>query len=67
MGYIAKHTFSGAKFIDKGFHASRTLKGLKGKDLFVEVMSRVTIYSERFLSQLFRKKNVFRFFRHWLF
>ncbi len=67
MGYIAKHTFNGAKFIDKGFDASRTLKGLKGMDLFREVMSRVTIHSEKFLAQLLRKKNVFRFFRHWLF
>ncbi len=67
MGYIAQHTFNGAKFIDKGFDASRTLKGLKEMDLFREVMSKVTIYSERFLSQLLRKKNVFRFFRHWYF
>ena len=67
MGYIAKHTFNGAKFVDKGFDASRTLKGLKGMDLFREVMSRVTIHSEKFLAQLLRKKNVFRFFRHWLF
>lgn len=67
MRYIAKHTFAGAKFIDKGFDVTRTLKGLKGLDLFREVMSRVTIYSERFLSQLLRKKNVFRFFRHCLF
>ena len=67
MWYIAKHTFNGAKFIDKGFDAARTLKGLKGMDLFIEVMSRVTIHSEKFLAQLLRKKNVFRFFRHWLF
>ena len=67
MGYIAQHTFNGAKFIDKGFDASRTLKGLKGMDLFREVMSRVTIHSEKFIAQLLRKKNVFRFFRHWLF
>lgn len=67
MGYIAKHTFTGAKFIDKGFDASRTLKGLKGMDLFREVMSRVTIHSEKFLAQLLSKKNVFRFFGHWVF
>ncbi len=67
MGYIALHTFSGARFIDKGFDAARTLKGLKGMNLFLEIMSIVTIYSEKFFAQLLRKKNVFRFFGHWLF
>lgn len=50
-----------------GFDATRILKGLKEMKLFKEVMSRVTIHSEKFLSQLLRKKNVFRFFRHWFF
>ncbi len=67
MGYIASHTLSGAKFIDKGFDTARTLKGLKGMDLFREVMSRTTIYSEKFFAQLLRKKNIFRFLRNWLF
>lgn len=67
MGYIASHTLTGAKFIDKGFDAARTLKGLKGMNLFLEVMSKATIYSEKFFAQLLRKKNVFRFLRYWLF
>ncbi len=67
MGYIASNTFKGAKFIDKGFDAIRTLKGLKGMDLFREVMSRVTIYSEKFLAQLLRKKNILRYLRHRIF
>ena len=67
MGYIASHTLAGAKFIDKGFDATRTLKGLKGMDFFLEVMSRVTIYSEKFFAQLLRKKNILRYLRHRLF
>ena len=67
MSFIVKKSLSGAKFIDYGFDATRTVKGLKGLDLFVEIASRVTIYSEKFFAQLFRKKNVFRYFRHILF
>ena len=67
MGYIIKHSLSGAKFIDKGFDSSRVLKGLKGMDIYIELMSRFTIHSERFLAQLFRVKNVYRYFRHLLF
>ena len=67
MSFIIKHSLSGAKFIDKGFDASRTLKGLKGIDAYNEVMSRITVYSERFFAQLFRVKNVYRYFRHLLF
>ena len=36
-------------------------------DLFVEAMSIFTILSEKFVAQLFRKKNIFRYFRHILF
>ena len=67
MPFIIKESLKGAKFIDIGFDATRTLKGLKGMDLFTEIASRVTIYSERFFAQLFRKKNVFRYFRHKIF
>ena len=67
MALIIKESLKGAKFIDIGFDATRTIKGLKGMDLFTEIASRVTIYSERFFAQLFRKKNVFRYFRHKIF
>ncbi len=67
MAFIIKESLMGAKFIDYGFDATRTLKGLKGMDLFVEIASRVTIYSEKFFAQLFRKKNFFRYFRHKIF
>jgi len=65
--FIIKESLKGAKFIDIGFDATRTIKGLKGMDLFNEIASRMTIYSERFFAQLFRKKNVFRYFRHKIF
>lgn len=67
MPFIIKESLKGAKFIDIGFDATRTLKGLKGMDLFTEIASIVTIHSERFFAQLFRKKNVFRYFRHKIF
>lgn len=67
MAFIIKKSLNGAKFVDIGFDVTRTFKGLKGIDLFTEVASRVTIYSERFFAQLFRKKNVFRYFRHKIF
>ena len=67
MAFIMKESLKGTKFIDIGFNATRTLKGLKRMDLFTEIASRVTIYSERLFAQLFRKKNVFRYFRHKIF
>ena len=67
MALIIKESLKGARFIDIGFDATRTIKGLKGMDLFTEIVSRVTIYSERFFAQLFRKKNVFRYFKHKIF
>ena len=67
MAFIIKESLKGAKFIDIGFDATRTLNGLKGMELFTEIASRVTIYSERFFSQLFRIKNVFRYFRYRIF
>ena len=71
MMFIANKSFNGAKFIDMGFDASRTLKGarLKG-ELGIELLSRFTIYSERFIAVAFRKKNIARImwrFYKWLF
>ena len=67
MAFIIKKSLMGAKFIDYGFDATRTLKGLKGMALFTEIASRITIYSEKIFAQLFRKKNVFRYFRNTIF
>ena len=67
MAFIINKSLMGAKFIDYGFDATRSLKGLKGMKLFTEIASRITIYSEKFFAQLFRKKNVFRYFRNTIF
>ena len=67
MAFIINKSLMGAKFIDYGFDATRTLKGLKDMELFTEIASRITIYSEKFFAQLFRKKNVFRYFRNTIF
>ena len=67
MAFIINKSLMGAKFIDYGFDATRTLKGLKGMEVFTEIASRITIYSEKFFAQLFRKKNVFRYFRNTIF
>lgn len=67
MAFIIKNSLKGAKFIDIGFDVTRTIKGASGMKLFTEIMSRVTIYSERIFAQLFRAKNVLRVLRHKLF
>ena len=63
MGYIAMHTMNGAKFIDRGFDAGRSIfaAALLGKEHFWwEVVSVVTIHSEKFIAQLLTPKNVYR-------
>jgi hypothetical protein len=61
MIYIMMNSLSGAKFIDYGFDASRTLsKAIDEGKLFGEIMSRFTIYSERIFARLFRRKNILR-------
>ena len=67
MAFIIKNSLKGAKFIDIGFDVTRTIKGASGMKLFTEIMSRVTIYSERIFAQLLRAKNVLRVLRHKLF
>ena len=71
MAFIANKAFDGVKFIDMGFDATRTLKkARKGGELGVELLSRFTIYSERFVAIAFRKKNLARMMRRfykWLF
>lgn len=64
MVFIANKAFDGAKFIDMGFDATRTLLGVyeKGK-IGAELLSRFTIYSERFVAIAFRKKNIARIMR----
>ena len=64
MAFIARKSFSGAKFIDMGFDATRTLSSMhKHGKLGIEIFSRFTIYSERFVSIIFRKKNIVRILR----
>ena len=53
MKFIAIKSLSGAKFIDMGFDAARV-----GEKLFT--LSRFTIYSERFVANVFRIKNIVR-------
>ena len=68
MAFIVKESLiEGARFIDYGFDPNKTLKGLKGIDLFEGIMSKITIYSEKMFAQLFQKKNVYRYFRDKLF
>ncbi len=64
MAFIANKAFGGAKFIDMGFDVTRTLSGAyKNGKLGVELLSRFTIYSERFVAIAFRKKNIARIMR----
>ncbi len=67
MGFIINRSIRGAKFIDIGFDTTRSIKGLKGMSLFNEVMSIVTIYSEKLVARLFRAKNLMRLIRNEVF
>ena len=64
MSFIANKAFSGVKFIDMGFDSTRTLsRAIKEHKVGSWLLSRFTIYSERFVAIAFRKQNVFRSIR----
>jgi hypothetical protein len=57
IGYIAAKTLSGAKFIDKGWDATRKTIQVANN---LEKWSRITIISEKAAIYLFRPKNMVR-------